>query len=81
MLELFKRLWAGWNVIVHGLMRGQSRLIMTVAYLFGIGPVALVFRVTRRTLLDRGPARPGATSHWTPRVEGEASMKDASRPF
>ncbi len=81
MLALFKTLWLYWNRGNRALLKGQSRVIMTAAYLFGIGPVALVFRVLRRTLLDRGPALPGVQSHWLARTDGEATMKDASRPF
>lgn len=81
MLSLFKRLWLGWNRGIRGLMRLQSKVIMTVAYFVGIGPVAIVFRVLGKTLLDRGPAVPGARTFWLARTDGEATMKDASRPF
>lgn len=80
-LALFKRMWLLWNRGIRGVMRLQSRVIMTVAWLLAIGPVALVFRVVGRTLLDRGPAPPGARSFWLTRPDTEATMKDASRPF
>lgn len=81
MLELFKRMWVGWNRGVRALLRLQTRAIMTVAYLLAIGPVAVVFRITGRTLLDRGPAPRGASTYWLARPNTEATMRDASRPF
>ncbi len=81
MLEIFKRLWAQWNRAVRAAARIQSESIMAVAYVLGIGPVAIAFRLLGRTLLDRGPAPVGATTFWLARPEGEATMKDASRPF
>ncbi len=81
MLELFKRLWSLWNRGLRGLLALQSRVIMTLAYFIGVGPVAIVFRLTGRQLLDRGDPPPGATTFWVPRTTGEATMKDASRPF
>lgn len=81
MLELFKRLWIGWNRGVRGLMRLQTRALMTAAYLLAIGPAALTFRLLRRSLLDRGPAPRGATTFWLARPNAEATMRDATRPF
>lgn len=81
MLELFKRTWAGWNVAVRGIVGAQNAVLMTVAYVFGIGPVALVMRVTGRSLLDRAPADPSAASHWRPRRSRSSDMHEASRMF
>lgn len=81
MLELFKRLWLGWNLGIRAVMRLQSRVIMTLAWVLAIGPTALVFRLMGKTLLDRGPADPAAKTFWLTRPGGEASMKDAARPF
>jgi hypothetical protein len=81
MLEIFKQLWVGWNRGIRAVMRAQSKAIMTVAYFLAIGPIAVLFRLTGRTLLDRGPAQADARSFWVPRNPVEASMKDASRPF
>lgn len=81
MLELFKRAWAGWNGLVRTVARLQSQAVMAVAYVVGIGPVAICFRITGRTLLDRGPAPEGTRTFWHTRPPGEATMKDAARPF
>jgi hypothetical protein len=81
MLEIFKQLWVGWNRGIRAVMRVQSQAIMAVAYFFAIGPIALLFRLAGRTLLDRGRAPPNARSFWVPRTPVEASMKDASKPF
>ncbi len=81
MLEIFKQLWVGWNRGIRAVMRVQSQAIMAMAYFLAIGPIAVLFRLTGRTLLDRGPAQADARSFWVPRTPVEASMKDASRPF
>lgn len=81
MLEIFKQLWVGWNRGIRAVLRVQSQAIMTLAYFLAIGPISILFRLTGRTLLDRGAAPPDARSFWVPRSPVEASMKDASRPF
>jgi len=81
MLELFKRMWAGWNVGVRKLVAGQNALIMSVAYVVGLGPVALALRVGGRTMLDRAPADPSAPTYWLPRRSRASTMEEANRMF
>lgn len=81
MLELFKRMWIGWNVAVRGIFVVQNALLMGVAYFAGVGPVALGLRLLRRDLLDRGPAVSGAATHWHRRDGRPMDMDRASRQF
>ncbi len=81
MLELFKRMWIGWNAGVRRVMGLQSTVLMGVAYVLAVGPVSLVLRVTGRDLLDRGPARRPAASYWLKRDGKAIEMKQAARQF
>jgi hypothetical protein len=81
MLELFKRMWIGWNTGVRRVMGVQSTLLMGVAYFVGMGPVALALRLTRRDLLDRGPAPAGASTYWLKRDGKALDMNRAARQF
>ena len=81
LLELFKRMWAGWNVVVRRVFDAQGAVLMAVAYVVGLGPVALVLRITGRKMLDRAPADPAAKSYWTPRAGTPMTMDEASRRY
>jgi hypothetical protein len=81
MLEAFKRMWIGWNVVVRGILVVQNGVLMGTAYLLGIGPVALVLKLFRRDLLDRGPAARGAASYWRRRDGKPIDMRGATRQF
>lgn len=81
MVELFRRMWVGWNVAVRGFFGVQSAVLMGVAYFVGLGPVAVGMRLLGRDLLDRGPGAPGASSYWLPRDGRPMDMKAAARQF
>ncbi|MFZ5476071.1 MAG: hypothetical protein ACOZNI_04795 [Myxococcota bacterium] len=81
MLELFKRTWLGWNVGVRRFMEWQSAFLMAVAYVVGMGPVAIGLRLARRDLLDRGPGPKDARSYWIPRDGKPMDMERATRQF
>ena len=80
-LEIFKRMWAGWNAAVRRIFRVQNALLMGVAYFVGIGPVAIVMRLTGRSMLDRAPADPKATTYWVPRDGKPMTMEEAGRRY
>ncbi len=80
-LERFKRMWLGWQGVAAGILWFQNALLMTVAYVVGVGPVAVGFRLLRRPLLDRAPAVPGAKSHWVSRSGKPMTMDEAARQF
>ena len=81
MLEVFKRMWIGWNVAVKGIMVVQNAVLMGVGFIFGLGPVALVLKLMGRDLLDRGPADKTARTYWSTRDRRPMDMKGASRQF
>lgn len=79
MLEIFKALWARQNAFVRRLIRAQNTVLMSVAYVAGLGPVALGFRLLGRAGVERPPPEPGAITYWTPRRGGPTDMKSAVR--
>lgn len=81
MLELFRRMWLAWNRGVRGVFVVQNAVLMTVAWLVGLAPVALALRLIGRRLLDRAPADPGATTYWTPRRPAPMTMDEATRRY
>ncbi len=81
MLERFKRMWLWWQGVAAGILWFQNALLMTVAYVVGVGPVAVGFRLLRRPLLDRAPAVVGAKSHWVARSGKPMTMDEAARQF
>jgi hypothetical protein len=81
MLELFKRMWVGWNGFARRLISAQNTGIMTLAYLMGIGPVAIAMRLTGRKLLDHRPADPSAPSYWLGRDGRPMTMEQATRRY
>ncbi|MSQ00370.1 MAG: hypothetical protein EXR71_00580 [Myxococcales bacterium] len=81
MLERFKRMWLGWQGVAAGILWLQNALVMTVAYVVGVGPVALGVKLLRRSLLDRAPPVPGAASYWVARSGKPMTMDEAARQF
>lgn len=80
-LETFKRMWLWWQGVAKGILWAQNALIMTVAYFVGLGPVSLAFKLVGRSMIDRAPPAPGATTFWVPRSGKPQSMDEASRQF
>ena len=81
MLELFKVMWDRWQGVAAGIMTVQNTILMGVAYILGVGPVALGFRLLGRQLIDRAPAAPGAASYWHARSGKNITMTEANRQF
>jgi hypothetical protein len=81
MLERFRRMWIGWNVIVRGIVGAQSAVLMVVTWTFGLAPVAIFMRVRGTRLLDRAPADPNAATYGVAREPKPLSMERASRMF
>lgn len=80
-LESFKRMWVAWGGFARGLLIAQNWVLMSFAYVFAIGPVALAMRLGGRRMIDRAPPEPGASSYWRPRSGKPMSMDEASRMF
>lgn len=81
MLELFKVMWIGWGAFARGIIKVQNAVLMGVAYIVGIGPVSLYFRLVGRSMLDRGPADSRAASFWVKRSGKAMTMEEAGRQF
>ncbi len=79
MLELFKRMWARQNAFVRGLMKAQTAVLMGVAYVVGVGPVALGFRVLGRAAIARPAPDPEAATYWVAVRDRPAGMEAATR--
>ena len=81
MLELFKRLWIGWNDrVVKNILRVQNAALMSLVFVFALAPVAIFLRLTGRQMLDRGPATK-ADSYWQKRDGKPMTMKEAARQY
>ncbi len=74
MLGTFKVLWRGWKRASHRLISAQNWLLMALVYWLALAPVALLLRLRRAQLLDRGPGEPGAESFWIPRGDGAYTL-------
>lgn len=81
MLELFRRMWLGWNVAVRRIVGAQSAVLMAVTWAVGLAPVAVFMRLSGRRMLDRAPADPAATTHRVARDAAPLDMDRASRMF
>lgn len=81
MLELFRRMWVGWNVAVRGIVTAQSRILMAFTWVVGLAPVAVYLKVTGKRMLDRAPADLNASTYRTERTNGPLEMDRASRMF
>jgi hypothetical protein len=76
-----KAIWRRWKAFAHRLIDYQNRFLMGVVYVTAVAPVALVFKLMGRKLLDRGPADESQESYWVERTEPPLDMKRASRMF
>jgi hypothetical protein len=81
MLELFRRMWTGWNAVVRGIVTAQSRLLMTVTWVVGLAPVAVYLKLTGKRMLDRSPPDAGAATYRTVREAKPLDMDRAARMF
>jgi hypothetical protein len=81
MLLLFRSMWIGWNGVARRLITAQSFVLMVVTFVIGIGPVALLLRLVRRSMIDRAPADPAASTYRVVRDPAALDMKAASRQF
>ena len=79
MLELFKRMWARQNALVRGLMKAQTAILMGVAYVVGVGPVALGFRIVGRSAIARPAPDRGASTYWISVRDRPQGMDAATR--
>lgn len=83
MLQAMKRLWRGWRKLAHGIITAQNTVLLGVVFVFGVGPTAILAKITGRKLLDRDPLREGEQpeTHWVPITTPPADLTSAQRPF
>lgn len=81
MLNILKAVWRHWKRLAHGIIAVQNWTLMAVAYVVGMGPVALVMRLKNPDLIDRGLGDQEGPSYWLP-VQGERQdIRRAQRPY
>ncbi|MFT5682479.1 MAG: hypothetical protein ACI8RZ_003397 [Myxococcota bacterium] len=80
MLAFMKLLWRHWKRVVHGINGAISFTLMSVAYILGLGPVAVYFKITRADLLDRGLAEE-LESYWQELPPDEDDVIRVQRPW
>jgi hypothetical protein len=81
MLELLKGAWRGWKAGTHALVKGQSWLLMALAYVLALAPIALFFKLFRPDPLDEAPADPRAPSYGRAVVARPQDIRSAQRPW
>ena len=81
MLHIMKALWRRWKGFAHSIIRAQNWLIMAMAYLIAMGPVALVMRLKSNDLIDRGLGDPEARSYWVGLNEPNQDIRRSQRPW
>lgn len=81
MLSLLKTLWRGWKSLAHKLVAGQSWLLMAIAYVTVMAPVAAYVKLNRHRRLDRGPSDPHAETYGLPVDPQPPDVRRAQRPW
>ncbi len=83
MLQAMKRLWRGWRKLAHGIITLQNTILLGCVFVFGVGPTAILAKITGRKLLDRAPIPEGEEpeTHWVPIETPPADLNTAQRPF
>jgi len=85
MLGLMKRIWKAWKRVALGLITFQNGVFLMVVFVFGIGPVALFRKLSRKKLLDTtsAPAEGWSTAGtwWEPLPSRKVDANSAQRPY
>lgn len=81
MLRVLKRIWRAWKGFAHGLVKGQSWLLMALAYVIALAPVALLFKLTKPDPLDEKPADPTASTYGRPVKARLQDIRTAQSPW
>lgn len=74
MLGTFKVIWLGWKRFSHKLISAQNWFLMSLVYWLALAPVAVMMKLRRARLLDRGLGDEGAESFWIEREDGAYTM-------
>ena len=81
MLHIMKAMWRRWKGLAHSIIRAQNWLIMAIAYLIAMGPVAAIMRLKSNDLIDRGLGDPDARSFWIRLSEPNQDIRRSQRPW
>jgi hypothetical protein len=81
MLERFKRIWSVWKGVGERMVHLQNALLLLIVFVFGLLPAAVIVRLGRKRLLDRGGPNAETDSYWTPSKAVDRDMDWAQRPF
>ena len=66
MRTFLKHLWRKWKSAVHRINDVIAWVLMSFTYIVALAPVALIFKMMRRDLLDRGLGPEELQSYWLP---------------
>ena len=80
MLAFMKLLWRKWKQVVHGINGAISFTLMSIAYITGLGPVAVYFKLTRADLIDRG-LKSERESYWLSLPPDTDDIRRVQRPW
>jgi hypothetical protein len=77
-MSYFSRFWEGWKRVARKIGDVQARIILTLFYIFIVGPFALAIR----WFGDPLGIKEGAHKGWYPRTgHGAVSLERASQQF
>lgn len=80
-LVLMKSIWRGWKNFAHGLIAGQTWLLMAISYFGALAPVAIGFRLFKPDPLDRGLGDTASPTYWQTPKMGPQDIRRAQRPW
>ncbi len=81
MLYLMKNIWKQWKRFAALLIKLQNGLFLGLVFIFGIGPAALLAKITRRKHLDlTWVPEPSPDTYWQPTDPTPPGMDQAQRP-
>ena len=81
MLNLMKSIWRSWKRAVHGINAGISWVLMSLAYILAVAPVAFFFKISRRDPLDMAEADLSLPSFGRPARFKVEDIRSAQRPW
>ncbi len=77
--KLGRSLYKGWMLFARGLAFVNTRVILTIFFVFIIGPIALILKLAGKDFLQR--KIDSSPSFWKPRERAEHTLENATRQF
>jgi hypothetical protein len=81
MLVVLKRAWKVWKRLTHLIVDAQNAVLLTIVFVFGVAPAALLARLFKRRLLDRDRLPVARESHWEEIPATRRDVDWAQRPW